>query len=297
MKKRKNRASRRITVRDACIIICLSLLFSIVFLFLRRLIPLTDGEQILLAFIEALVVMLLPAWVGLSGKGGLQMKSLHLAAIEPGKMVYLFLAGLFVLFPMTLTDEIIKSLLARGGIVPFRTALAGSSIFFPALLLFVMLRPCSATLFYCEFMTTALGRVEQRRIQMAQIILCTVQLGAYQGIGPAFIVSVPFIMCFHQSASIMAPVLLFAGYGFGDMVFDRLQSIGAFTSLSPISSIFLIIGTIIETYWMNRAFCIPARTERISLPEKLEFTKKERRLMIGTIAAVVSAVLVSEVLK
>ena len=297
MKKKKNRASRRTSVRGACIIICASILFSIAFLLLRFLVSLTAGEQILLAFLETIVVLLLPAWIGLSGRGGLQIKAFHLAAVEPGKMALLFLTGLFVLFPMTLANEIAKTLLARFGIIPFRVEFTGDSFFFPSLLLYVLLRPISAALFYGEYLATSLGTRKLQYTQAVQIVLCTVQLGVYQGFLPALIVSVLFVLCFYQSSSVVASILFFSGYGFGEMVFDRLLSFGSSPSRGPLISAFLIVGTLVEVFWLNRVWGIPAQRERISLSGKLEFTKEERRLMIGTIVAVVAAIVVAEVLR
>ncbi|MBQ8093635.1 MAG: hypothetical protein IJ242_08685 [Clostridia bacterium] len=222
------------------------------------------------------------------------MKSLHLTHIEPGKMAHLFLAGVFLLFPVLLVNGVTVAVMTRFGIMQNHTDTG--IIFFPAMIVALLLKPLSAALFYDEYLSFVLRRQKKWMVLLVPILLYAFQIGLKTGFVSAVFLAVLQVLCFHQSFSMLAPVLVLAGYGFSQSIAGINGLINSYIP-GPGGTALLIFGTLAECMCLVKIWQIPVGTSRIQLPTSIRFERGEKRLLIGTGIAVILAIVAAEVFR
>ena len=290
MKSNHHQAPRLTPSRGAFLLIGLSMLVSIACLMLRQSLTLTKSELLLLAILETIAAMLIPAFLGLFQVMQLRPEQIRVNRLEHGKMVYLFLLGIFLLFPETLMNNIIRMLFHRLGIEQAGNAGWEAGTFFPAFLLAAVMKPAAASLFYDAYLVRAFS--EKRRALKYGI---PVMLASVQGImnrGPGAVLA-----CYVQSDSLLAPVLLLSGYGFGQVLLSRLMEIGLFVPGSFPGSMVLLVCTYLAVVWLGKVYRIPPAEGEMHLLGNIRLSGKEKRLCLIAAGAVILAIVAAEVLQ
>ena len=296
MKRNRNQAPRMTPVRGAFLLIGLSVLVSTSCFLLRQSLVLTKAELVLLAILETIAAQLLPASIGLFRLMQLRPEQIRTNRLESGKMVYLFLVGAFLLFPETLVNNIVRVLLDRIGAGTTGTAGWESGTFFPALLLAAALKPVTAALFYDEYLVTAFRG--KRRLLQYGIPVAAAAVHGVMNHGPgAILAGILTVACYQQSSSLLAPVLLLSGYGFGQVLISRMTEIGLFAPRSLLGNVVLLVCTYADVVWLGKVYRIPRESGQIQLPRNVRLSGKEKRLCIIAACAVILAIVVSEVLQ
>ena len=226
--------------------------------------------------------MLIPAFLGLFQVMQLRPEQIRVNRLEHGKMVYLFLLGIFLLFPETLMNNIIRMLFHRLGIEQAGNAGWEAGTFFPAFLLATVMKPAAASLFYDAYLVRAFS--EKRRALKYGI---PVMLASVQGI----------MSCYVQSDSLLAPVLLLSGYGFGQVLMSRLMEIGLFAPGSFPGSMVLLVCTYLAMVWLGKVYRIPPAEGEMHLLGNIRLSGKEKRLCLIAAGAVILAIVAAEVLQ
>ena len=296
MKSNHHQAPRLTPSRGAFLLIGLSMLVSIACLLLRQSLTLTKSELLLLAILETIAAMLIPAFLGLFQVMQLRPEQIRVNRLEHGKMVYLFLLGIFLLFPETLMNNIIRMLFHRPGIEQAGNAGWEAGTFFPAFLLATVMKPAAASLFYDAYLVRAFS--EKRRALKYGI---PVMLASVQGImnrGPgAVLAGILTVSCYVQSDSLLAPVLLLSGYGFGQVLLSRLMEIGLFAPGSFPGSMILLVCTYLAMVWLGKVYRIPPAEGEMHLLGNIRLSGKEKRLCLIAAGAVILAIVAAEVLQ
>ena len=271
MKSNHHQAPRLTPSRGAFLLIGLSMLVSIACLMLRQSLPLTKSELLLLAILETIAAMLIPAFLGLFQVMQLRPEQIRVNRLEHGKMVYLFLLGIFLLFPETLMNNIIRMLFHRLGIEQTGNAGWEAGTFFPAFLLATVMKPAAASLFYDAYLVRAFS--EKRRALKYGI---PVMLASVQGImnrGPgAVLAGILTVSCYVQSDSLFAP--------------------GSF----PCSMV-LLVCTYLAMVWLGKVYRIPPAEGEMHLLGNIRLSGKEKRLCLIAAGAVILAIVAAEVLQ
>ena len=296
MKRNRNQSPRITLSRGAFLLIGLSLLVTGACLLLRQSLALTKAEQLLLAILETVAALILPAYLGLFRMLQLRPEQIRINRLEHGKMVYLFLLGAFLVFPETLMNNLAQMLLNRIGAVTVGRIGWEAGTFFPAFLLAAVLRPAAATLFYDGYLVRTFDGKGRFLKYGIPAVAAGVQGVMNRGVGGA-LAGILTVICYGQSASLFAPVLLLSGYGFGQVLMGHLREIGLFSPQSLPGSVFLLVCTCVDVVWLGKIYRIPPVEGRIQLPRNIRISRREKGLCVAASCAVILAIVVSEVLQ
>lgn len=293
--KLQGRARRRADTRTALLLCVLCAAGVTLVSLIGATAALPDGARILLNMAGSLVCFALPAALGLLVLDGNQTHLLRLRALSAPHILYLSLAGVLALCPMSLLADIPAALARSLGAGKAQAATPDMALFVPMMLQSVLLAPVCEELFFRGYLMGALDRFGRLRAAAAAALL----FAAVHGADGMFVSRAAFGMLLGalmlRTGSMLAPVLVHACYNLAVLLAAFSGLGGLFSGLTLASCAVRLLGCAAFFMILKRAWCARGVRMKAQLSDGRPLTRREIALVLCALLALAASQLLSGV--
>ena len=257
--------------------------------------PLPPALDVVVDALTAIMILGSASYLGLYVIDGRHEELIRRRVLSPAQILWYSAAGPLLVAPVTLLQDVLASVT---GMTAQASGQAEPSLFVLLLIRSVLLAPVLEEIFFRGYLHSALGRGWRGMVYSAGFFAL---MHADLIFLPRFLFGLLASVIMLRTDSILAPMIVHAGYNLAILLLTYLGLDGLFAGLSVLSCALRVGLTLAFVYVLRRAWTARVVRLKFDLPDiygrgALPFSRREILLLGGAAMAVLLAVAATGVL-
>ena len=262
---------------------------------LDRLLPLPPALDVVMGALTAIAILGSASYLGLYVLDGRNEELIRRRVLSPAQILWYCAMGPLLVAPVTLVNDVLASVT---GMTAQAYGPADPSLFLLQLISSVLLVPALEEIFFRGYLHSALGRGWQGMVYSAGFFALMHADMIYL---PRFLFALLASVVMLKADSILAPMIMHAGYNLAILLLTYMGLDGLFTGLTVISCALRVGLTLAFVYVLRRAWTARVVRLKFELPDisgrgGMKLSRREILLLGGAALAVLLAVVTTGVL-
>lgn len=264
---------------------------------LDRLLPLPPALEVVTGALTAIAILGGASYLGLYVLDGRHEELIRRRVLSPAQILWYCAMGPLLVAPVTLVNDVLASVT---GMTAQAYGPADPSLFLLQLISSVLLVPALEEIFFRGYLQAALGRGWQGMVYSAGFFALMHADMIYL---PRFLFALLASVVMLKADSILAPMIMHAGYNLAILLLTYMGLDGLFTGLTVISCVLRVGLTLAFIYALRRAWTARVVRLKFELPdinswsrENMPLNRWEALMLAGTAIYVLLAAVITGVL-